>query len=96
VSDNESIVDRLVGAVGDGEDPRAAQFVRGLALGALVGAAIAGSTIWQRRRSSGRTTLQIGATAADTGSANAAASGASAPPSATPSGGATVGDDAGR
>jgi hypothetical protein len=32
-----------------GEDPRAATFVRGLALGALVGAAIAGSTIWQRR-----------------------------------------------
>jgi hypothetical protein len=32
-----------------GEDPRAATFVRGLMLGALVGAAIAGSTIWQRR-----------------------------------------------
>ena len=32
-----------------GDDPRAATFVRGLALGALVGAAIAGSTIWQRR-----------------------------------------------
>ena len=36
-----------------GDDPRAATFVRGLALGALVGAAIAGSTIWQRRH--GRT-----------------------------------------
>lgn len=33
-----------------GEDPRPGTFVRGLALGALVGAAIAGSTIWQRRR----------------------------------------------
>jgi len=55
VSDRESLIDRLVGgAVGEGEDPRAAQFVRGLALGALVGAAIAGSTIWQRRRTSGR------------------------------------------
>jgi lipid-binding SYLF domain-containing protein len=31
------------------DDQRAATFVRGLALGALVGAAIAGSTIWQRR-----------------------------------------------
>ena len=45
-------VDRLVrlveGATDD--DVRATTFVRGLALGALVGAAIAGSTIWQRRR----------------------------------------------
>jgi hypothetical protein len=32
-----------------GEDPRPATFARGLAIGALVGAAIAGSTIWQRR-----------------------------------------------
>jgi hypothetical protein len=54
VSDRESLVDRLIGAAGEGEDPRAAQFVRGLALGALVGAAIAGSTIWQRRRATGR------------------------------------------
>lgn len=30
-------------------DPRAAAFFRGLALGALVGAAIAGSSIWKRR-----------------------------------------------
>jgi hypothetical protein len=54
VSDRDSIVDRLIGPAVAGEDPRAAQFVRGLALGALVGAAIAGSTIWQRRRASGR------------------------------------------
>jgi hypothetical protein len=31
-------------------DPRLLAFARGLALGALVGAAIAGSTIWTRRR----------------------------------------------
>ena len=33
----------------DEGDERAATFAKGLALGALVGAAIAGSTIWQRR-----------------------------------------------
>jgi hypothetical protein len=32
-------------------DPRLLAFARGLALGALVGAAIAGSRIWRRRRS---------------------------------------------
>jgi hypothetical protein len=32
------------------EQPRVSKFLRGLAIGALVGAAIAGSTIWQRRR----------------------------------------------
>jgi len=52
MSDRESLVDRLTGgAAAPADDPRAAQFVRGLALGALVGAAIAGSTIWQRRQS---------------------------------------------
>ena len=35
-------------AAGD-DDVRASTFARGLVLGALVGAAIAGSTIWQRR-----------------------------------------------
>ncbi len=45
-------LDRLLHVVeqGSGDDVRATTFVRGLALGALVGAAIAGSTIWQRRR----------------------------------------------
>jgi hypothetical protein len=44
-------LDRLLGAVEQtaADDVRATTFVRGLALGALVGAAIAGSTIWQRR-----------------------------------------------
>jgi hypothetical protein len=51
VSDRGSILDRLPGGeTGPDEDPRVAQFVRGLAIGALVGAAIAGSMFLQRRR----------------------------------------------
>jgi hypothetical protein len=52
VSGGNDPLDRLVRAVegASGDDVRATTFVRGLALGALVGAAIAGSTIWQRRR----------------------------------------------
>ena len=46
-------VEALIRAVsrdrGEDQDQRASTFARGLALGALVGAAIAGSTIWQRR-----------------------------------------------
>ncbi len=34
----------------DGISPSAAIFLRGLSLGALIGAAIAGSAIWERRR----------------------------------------------
>ncbi len=34
----------------DGESAGSRRFLGGLALGALVGAAIAGSTIWQRHR----------------------------------------------
>ena len=53
-------LDALVRAVDratpDGEDQRASTFARGLALGAFVGAAIAGSTIWQRRHASPRAT----------------------------------------
>ena len=46
----ESMVRRLVGAAGDDDrDQRTSTFARGVALGVLVGAAIAGSTIWQRR-----------------------------------------------
>jgi hypothetical protein len=38
------------GGSDEDRDLRASTFARGLALGALVGAAIAGSTIWQRRQ----------------------------------------------
>jgi hypothetical protein len=38
-------------APGGPSDPRLLAFARGLALGALAGAAIAGSSIWSRRRS---------------------------------------------
>jgi hypothetical protein len=46
-------VDAIVRALGGASpeaDERASTFARGLALGALVGAAIAGSAIWQRRQ----------------------------------------------
>lgn len=46
----ESLIRVVAGGSGDEGDRRASTFARGLALGALVGAAIAGSTIWQRRR----------------------------------------------
>jgi hypothetical protein len=62
-------LDALVRAVGgvtpDGDDQRASTFARGLALGALVGAAIAGSTIWQRRHASPRTTPKAPAEGSD-------------------------------
>lgn len=45
---------RVVEGAGDDDDVRATTFIRGLALGALVGAAIAGSTIWQRRHNPSR------------------------------------------
>ena len=48
----ESLIRAVAGGAGDDGDRRASAFARGLALGALVGAAIAGSTIWQRRRAS--------------------------------------------
>jgi hypothetical protein len=55
VSDRGSLLERLTGGeTGPDEDPRVAQFVRGLAIGALVGAAIAGSTLLQRRRAAER------------------------------------------
>jgi hypothetical protein len=50
-------VDALVRAIGGPSpeaDERASTFARGLALGALVGAAIAGSAIWQRRQGQDR------------------------------------------
>jgi hypothetical protein len=45
----EALIRALAGGAGEERDQRASTFARGLALGALVGAAIAGSTIWQRR-----------------------------------------------
>ena len=45
----EALVRAVAGGAHDDDDQRATTFARGLALGALVGAAIAGSTIWQRR-----------------------------------------------
>ena len=53
----EALVRVIAGGSDDDDDQRATTFARGLALGALVGAAIAGSTIWQRRHGrSGRAT----------------------------------------
>jgi hypothetical protein len=46
----EALVRAIAGGAHDDDDQRATTFARGLALGALVGAAIAGSTIWQRRQ----------------------------------------------
>jgi hypothetical protein len=45
----EALVRAIAGGAHDDDDQRATTFARGLALGALVGAAIAGSTVWQRR-----------------------------------------------
>jgi hypothetical protein len=45
----EALVRAVAGGAHDEDDERATTFAKGLALGALVGAAIAGSTIWQRR-----------------------------------------------
>lgn len=44
----EAVIRAIAGGSGEKGDERASTFARGLALGALVGAAIAGSTIWQR------------------------------------------------
>ena len=47
----DKLLERITRATdGSGDDPRAGSFARGMVLGALVGAAIAGSTIWQRRQ----------------------------------------------
>ncbi len=51
MSGSDPLLERLnrVAEIATGDDQRAATFARGLVLGALAGAAIAGSTIWQRR-----------------------------------------------
>jgi hypothetical protein len=46
----EALIRAVAGGSGSKGDERAMTFARGLALGTLVGAAIAGSTIWQRRQ----------------------------------------------
>lgn len=47
----DRLLERITRATdGSADDPRAGSFARGMVLGALVGAAIAGSTIWQRRQ----------------------------------------------
>lgn len=52
---SDTPIDRLLRAVDptDGDEAKASNFARGLVLGALVGAAIAGSTLWQRRHARG-------------------------------------------
>lgn len=69
----ETVIRRVAGGPGDAGDERASTFARGLALGALVGAAIAGSTIWQRRhaRSAGPPDHAVARLATPTGSADA-------------------------
>jgi hypothetical protein len=51
-------LDKAIGqkprAAGEPGGPDPSRFMRGVAIGALVGAAIAGSTLWQRRRVRGR------------------------------------------
>ena len=65
MSDGDSLLDRLTGgATGPSEDPRAAQFVRGLAIGAFVGAAIAGTALVQRRRAAAERLSDEGAESA--------------------------------
>lgn len=44
----EVLIRVVAGGSGEKGDERASTFARGLVLGTLVGAAIAGSTIWQR------------------------------------------------
>jgi hypothetical protein len=55
VSGTDPLLERLSRAAEavTGDDQRATTFARGMILGALVGAAIAGSTLWQRRRQAG-------------------------------------------
>ena len=52
------LIERILDLPADEDGQKAVTFARGLVLGALVGAAIAGSTIWQRRQA--RTTAPAG------------------------------------
>jgi hypothetical protein len=53
----ETIIRAVAGGSDADGDERTMTFARGLALGAVVGAAIAGSTIWQRRQA--RRTVRV-------------------------------------
>ena len=76
----EAIVRAIAGGAHDDDDLRATTFARGLAFGALVGAAIAGSTIWQRRHARFESARRSEAATLDAGaSADAAAPGARDP-----------------
>jgi hypothetical protein len=48
------LIERILDLPADEDGQKAVTFARGLVLGALVGAAIAGSTIWQRRQANRR------------------------------------------
>lgn len=48
------LIERILDLPADEDGQKAVTFARGLVLGALVGAAIAGSTIWQRRHANRR------------------------------------------
>ena len=49
---SDTPLERLIRAIDPADDDQAkvSTFARGLVIGAMVGAAIAGSTLWQRRR----------------------------------------------
>lgn len=59
----DALIRAVAGGSGETGDERAITFARGLALGALVGAAIAGSTLWQRRQARQTRTLDAGSSA---------------------------------
>ncbi|HET7473846.1 MAG TPA: hypothetical protein VFJ71_12025 [Candidatus Limnocylindrales bacterium] len=65
----EALVRAVAGGSAEDRDERASTFARGLALGALVGAAIAGSTIWQRRHARHAATGPANAVEAEPGAA---------------------------
>jgi hypothetical protein len=73
----EQLIRTVVGGTDADRDERASTFARGLALGALVGAAIAGSTIWQRRLARQRQAAPVTEIEVDVAAPDAAASAAS-------------------
>jgi hypothetical protein len=75
----EALVRAIAGGARDDDDQRATTFARGLALGALVGAAIAGSTLWQRRHARQDRATVAEATRDEAAHAEAAPDGADRP-----------------